>query len=175
MEQISKETVLEELQGLCFHDSCFRSIELHFSDTSDARSCRLNINYYDWEGNAARKNQTPNAQWEWKSLVIDFGYVAVFEYSAPDLSNSADAIDDVEFGNRVEELKCKEEALLKEFSGYCSPLFNDKVEPVSIKFLMQNGDENSEGYILVIGSEVKISWGSFPARVGQVHFPLKTE
>ena len=174
MEQNSKTTVLEELQKLRFHDSSFRTVELNFSDVR-TRSCRLQIDYYDWEGNEIRRKQTPNAQWEWKSLVIDFGYVAVFEYSAPDLLNSAKEIDTVEFGHRLEELRSQEQDLLKQFSGYRSPLFNDKSEPISIKFITQNWDESSPGYFLVVGSEVKISWGSFAPLVGQIHIPIKRD
>ena len=169
-----KATVLEKLQKLYFHDSSFRAVELNFSEVR-ARSCRLQIDYYDWEGNEIRRRQISTAQREWKSLIIDFGYVAVFEYSAPDLLNSAREIDAVEFGHRLEELRTKEQALLKQFSGYHSPLFDGKSEPISIKFITQNWDENSPGYLLIVGSDVKISWGNFVPLVGQVYIPIKRD
>ena len=43
-----------ELERLWFHDSAFRSIEMMFG-TGSARSCRLMIDYYDREGNEARR------------------------------------------------------------------------------------------------------------------------
>ena len=107
--------------------------------------------------------------------MIDFGYVAVFEYSAPDLLNSAQEIDEVEFGDRLEELKIKELGLLKQFPGYRSPLFQGEGEPVSIKFVTQNADEKSQGYVLVIGSDVKLGWGGFAPLAGQTHIPIRAE
>ena len=75
-----------ELERLGFHDAVFRSIELLFSN-GNARSCRLLIDYYDWEGNEARRKQDANAAWRWRSLEIAFAYLGHFEYSAPDLLN----------------------------------------------------------------------------------------
>jgi hypothetical protein len=170
MEQ--KSSVKSELEKLRFHDSCFRSIQLQFSNNRD-RSCILQIDYYDWEGNEARRQQSPTAEWVWKSLTIHFGYVAVFEYSTLDLLNRAQDIDRIEFDHQLKEWKIKEQNLLKQFSGYRSPLFGDKREPVSIKFMTQNCDDNSEGYVLVVGSDVKISWENFSSFVGQTHIPIK--
>jgi hypothetical protein len=172
VEKNSTNGIRSELGKLNFHDSCFRSIQLHFSSGQE-RSCLLLIDYYDWEGNGARQQQSPTAAWTWKSLTISFGYLAVFEYSAPDLLNRAQEISEVEYDYRLEELKVKEQNLAKKFSGYHSPLFEGNGEPVSIKFITQNCDENSEGYILVVGCDVKISWGSFHPLVGQIHIPTK--
>ncbi len=108
-------------------------------------------------------------------MTISFGYLAVFEYSAPDLLNRAQEISEVEYGHRLDELKVKEQNLKKEFPGRRSPLFEGKGDAVSIKFLTQNFDDNSQGYILVVGCDVKISWGSFPPLVGQIHIPTKSE
>jgi hypothetical protein len=174
METNSETNVKRELEKLYFHDSSFRSIQLQFSDDGD-RTCALEIDYYDWEGNGLRRKKTPDAKWEWKSVTIHFGFVAVFEYSAPDLNNRARDIDEVEFDYRLEELRVKEQSYLKQFPGYCSPLFGDKLEPISIKFKTQNNDENSDGYILVIGNDVKMTWGNFMPNSGQIHFPIKTE
>lgn len=51
--------------------------------SGNARSCRLCIDYYDWEGNERRRQQDPKAPWQWRSLEVSVTYLAQFEYSAP--------------------------------------------------------------------------------------------
>ena len=97
-----------ELERLCFHDAVFRTIELLFSD-GNSRSCRLLIDYYDWEGNEARRKQNPSAPWRWRSLEIAFAYLGHFEYSAPDLRNRPQDIDRIEFDHQLAELRASEE------------------------------------------------------------------
>ncbi len=164
----------DALERLDFHDSAFRSIELLFSDGS-ARSCRLLIDYYDWEGNSARRAADPQAPWRWRSLEVSFSYLGHFEYSAPDLLNRPQDIDRVEFGHLVPELRAGEERLRARFSGYRSPLFDADGGPLSLKFLTHNWGEEREGFVMVAGSGCRLRWDVRPALVGQVHIPAATD
>jgi hypothetical protein len=159
-----------ELEDLEFHDSVFRSIEIFFSD-GNSRGCKLQIDYYDWEGNEARRKDDPSSEWEWKSLTITFGYLAHFEYSAPDLLNRAQDIYELQFDHELERLRHREEKQKRQFSKYRSPLFDSKGKALSLKFVTENGDEESQGYILVVGSDVRLEWGGFDSYIGQTHIP----
>ena len=159
------------LERLDFHDSAFRSIELLFS-SGHARSCRLLIDYYDWEGNYARREADPQASWRWRSLEISFGYLGHFEYSAPDLLNRPQDIDRIEFDHRLEGLRAGEGWVRKTCSGYRSPLFDAEGGPLSVKFITQNSNADREGFVEVVGSDCRLRWDERPALVGQVHIPI---
>jgi hypothetical protein len=163
-----------ELERLCFHDSVFRSIELLFSN-GNARSCRLTIDYYDWEGNEARRQQNPNSPWHWRSLQISFGYLGHFEYSAPDLLNRPQDIDRIEFDHQLAELRAGEEWARGFFTSYQSPLFDAKGGPLSVKFITQNCSSDREGFVLVVGSGCTLKWDVEPALVGQIHIPIEPD
>ena len=87
--------IRKELEKLEFHDSVFRGIGIFFSD-GISRGCKIQIDYYDWERNEARRKADPSSEWVWKALTIKLGYLAHFEYSAPDLLNRAQDIDELE-------------------------------------------------------------------------------
>jgi hypothetical protein len=160
-----------ELERLYFHDAVFRSIELLFSD-GNARSCRLLIDYYDWEGNEARRKQNPDAPWQWRSLEIAFAYLGHFEYSAPDLLNRPQDIDRIEFDHRLTELRASEEWARGFCTSYRSPLFDAEGGPLSVKFMTQNENAEGEGFVLVVGSGCKLRWDVKPALIGQIHIPI---
>ncbi len=168
----SRLSVRKELERLHFHDSVFRCIEILFSERSDRR-CRIHIDYYDWEGNEARQENDPSAEWLWKALTIEFGYLAHFEFSAPDHLNRAQDIDALEFDHEFERLRRRETWFRKTCPAYESPLFGAHVEPLSLKFLSSNGIKDEQGHILVIGSMAQLIWNGFEPAVGQTHFPLK--
>ncbi len=159
-----------ELERLDFHDSVLRSIDLLFS-SGHARSCRLLIDYYDWEGNSARRAADPQAPWRWRSLEVSFGYLGHFEYSAPDLLNRSQDIDRAEFDHTLAGLRAGEDRLRAQFSGHRSPLFDADGGPLSLKLLTQNWGEEREGFVLVVGSGCRLRWDVRPAPVGQTHIP----
>jgi hypothetical protein len=164
--------VRAELERLFFQESAFRSIELLFS-SGHARSCRLLIDYYNWEGNERRRQSDPQAPWQWRSLEISFGYLAHFEYSAPDLLNRPQDIYCVEFDSLLNELRISEDRQRNQFPGYRSPLFDSPSGPLSLRFLTHNGRERREGFVLVVGSGCQLRWDARPAPVGQIHIPVE--
>ncbi len=170
----SQISVHQELKRLNFHFSIFRCIEILFSEGID-RGCRIHIDYYDWEGNEARRENDPSAEWLWKALTIGFGYLAHFEFSAPGHLNHAQNIDALEFDHQLERLRQRETWFRKTPPAYESPLFGAQVEPLSLKFLSSNEIEDEQGYILVIGSMVQLIWGGFEPAAGQFHFLLKED
>ena len=159
------------LERLDFHDSVFHSVELLFS-SGHARSCRLLIDYYDWEGNYARREADPHAPWRWRSLEVFFGRLGHFEYSAPDLLNRAQDIDRIEFDHQLPELRAGEQWARDRSPGYRSPLFEADGGPLSVKFVTQNSDLEREGFVLVVGSGCQLRWDARPTLVGQVHIPI---
>jgi hypothetical protein len=161
----------KELENLEFHDSVFRSIGIFFSD-GNSRRCKIQIDYYDWEGNEARRKANPSSEWVWKALTITMGYLAHFEYSAPDLLNRAQDIAELQFDQKLEGLRKQEEKQKRQFPKYRSPLFDSRGTVLSLKFVTENGDENTQGYILVVGSDVTLEWESFDSYVGQTHIPV---
>jgi hypothetical protein len=171
MEPTGK-SIRAEIERLSFHDSIFRSIALLFSN-GHARSCRLSIDYYDWEGNERRRQQHPNAVWQWRSLEVSFTYLAHFEYSAPDLLNRPQDIDRIEFDHLLEVLRVNEDKLRGQFSGYRSPLFDGESEPLSLKFMTQNSSADREGFVLVVGSGCQLHWDTYLPLVGQIHIPIE--
>ena len=150
----------KDFEALDFHDSVFSSIEIFFSD-GNSRGCKIQIDYYDWEGNLARRETDSASEWTWKALTIKFGYLAHFEYSMPDLLNRAQDIYELQFDHEIERLRAKEEKQKQQFPKRQSPLFDAKGEVLSLKFVSENGDEESLGYILVVGSDVTLEWNTF--------------
>jgi hypothetical protein len=161
----------KELENLEFHDSIFRGIGIFFSD-GNSRGCKIQIDYYDWEGNEARRKADPSSEWVWKALTIKLGYLAHFEYSAPDLLNRAQDIDELQFDHELESLRRQEEKQKQQFPKYRSPLFDSKGAALSLKFLTENGNEESQGHVLVVGADVTLEWGSFDSYIGQTHIPV---
>ena len=161
----------KELENLEFHDSVFRSIGIFFSD-GNSRGCKIQIDYYDWEGNEERRKTNPSSEWVWKALTITVGYLAHFEYSAPDLLNRAQDIAELQFDQDLDRLRKQEEKQKRQFSQYQSPLFDSKGTALSLNFLTENGDDQSQGHVLVVGSDVTLDWGSFDSYVGQTHIPV---
>lgn len=163
-----------ELERLDFHDSVFCSIELLFT-SGHARSCRLLIDYYDWEGNDARRESDPQAPWRWRSLEVFFGYLGHFGYSAPDLLNRPQDIDHIEFDHLLAELQAGEQWARDLSPRYRSPLFDAEGGPLSVKFITQNCSVDQEGFVLVVGSGCQLRWDVRPALVGQVHIPIEPD
>jgi len=167
----SKFVSRKELAALDFYDSVFKNIEIFFSD-GNSRGCKIQIDFYDWEGNQAKRETDSSSEWTWKALTITFGYLAHFEYSMPDLMNRAQDIYELQFDYELERLRAIEEKQRQEFPQRQSPLFNTESEALSLKFVSENEDEENQGYILVIGSDVTLEWGGFDSYVGQTHFPI---
>ena len=167
-----KMTVADELTSLDFHDSMIREIVLAFPQGHD-RKCTFDIDYYNWEGNQEGR------AWQWRRLKIYFGYLAAFEYSAPDMINCVQEIDSLVLGEGLEELRGQKERVNESFPQAKINLFDSGTEPTSVKFLTQNGDETAdgyvEGYIKAIGSQVELEWIDSETLVGQTHSPIKEE
>jgi hypothetical protein len=147
---------------------------LIFSD-GFARSCRLFIDYYDWEGNESRRQKDPNSPWRWRSLEISFAYLGHFEYSAPDLLNRPQDIDRIEFDHQLAELRASEEWTRGSLSAYRSPLFDADGGALSVKFITQNCNADREGFVLIVGSGCELRWDIAPALVGHVHYPIEPD
>jgi hypothetical protein len=88
-------SVVSKLQALNFHDSRLAEVSLSFSERN-ARSCLIEIDYYDWEGNAKRRAGDANEVWLTRRLQLSFGFLAHIEFSAPDLVNRAQDIAEAE-------------------------------------------------------------------------------
>ncbi len=94
-------SVVSSLKDLNFHDSRLVSVGLSFPGGND-RTGLLDIDYYDWEGNAQRRADDANATWLTKRLRLSFGFLAHIELSAPHLVNRAQDID--QSGGRLSPL-----------------------------------------------------------------------
>ena len=162
----------DQLASLNFHDSMIREISLTFPHGHD-RKCTFDIDYYNWEGN------TEGTEWRWKRLKIYFGYLASFEFSAPDMINCVHEIDIAVFGEDLDMLRKRKEKVNQAFPKAQIQLFDSGSEPVSIKFLTQNGDETEngyeEGFIKAIGSRVYLEWIKEDILIGQSHIPIAEE
>ena len=69
----------------------------------------------------------------------------------------------------------KEQSIKKKYTGYKSPLFNDEVEYLSIKFMLNNfevGIKSDDGYLYLIGSDINIEWIDEDREFGQIHIPI---
>lgn len=162
-------SIQKELENLYFHNSSFREIRILFSDDND-RSCLMDIDYYNWEGN---ENKPANQPWRWKRLGIKFGFLAHIEYSSPDMINGPGDIDEIELAYGLEKFKKEQERVKKEFPRAKYPILNDSVETISIKFRTQNSTNDAEAYIWVVGSDVKLEWVEEGTLEGQIHIPIK--
>jgi hypothetical protein len=58
------------------------------------------------------------------------------------------------------------------FQSIVRRYFDSKGSALSLKFLTENGDEESQGHVLVVGADVTLEWGSFDSYVGQTHIPV---
>lgn len=152
-----------------FHDSIIREIRVGFS-CPDQRVCLLDIDYYNWEENECGK------EWKWKRLKIHFGYLAALEFSAPDMINCAHEIDHLITGEDLDELKIESDRVKRSFPKARIPLFDSDSEPVSLKFMTENGAEMKEGYkegyVKIIGSEVILEWVENDTLIGKTHIPI---
>ena len=163
--------IKEKLQSLDFHDSALSTVAIQFSN-GNVRSCTLLIDYYDWEGNSKRRELNPAAEWTWKRLQITFGYLAHIEFSAPDFVNRAQDIDSLELGYGIQALKEKHLKFKSDFPKGTFPLFDDGSEVISARFTTQNFGDETEGYLWVAGSQVRVDWLETGSLIGQVHIPI---
>jgi hypothetical protein len=158
-----------KFENLYFHDSEIISIELTADDQSN-RKCIVLIDYYNWEG-----NKENSGLWTWKKLKLTFNFIAHFEWNAPDLINNSFTIYDSEFDLFLDELEEKEKSRINRYPGYKSQLFNDNVEYLSIKFILDNFEEgikSDEGHLILVGSDIEIEWIEGDQRIGQIHIPI---
>ncbi|WP_336776830.1 hypothetical protein [Paenibacillus sp. MMO-58] len=159
----------DKLGNLYFHDSEITSIELISNDQFN-RKCIVIIDYYNWEG-----NKENSGIWVWKKLKFTMNFVAHFDWNAPDFVNQSFTIYDTEFDLLLDELDLKEQSKKKRYTGYKSPLFNDEVEYLSIKFVLNNfevGIKSDDGYLYLIGSDIHMEWLDEDRRIGQIHIPI---
>lgn len=164
-------SINKELEKLYFHDSSLRAINLSFSD-GDARSCVLNIDYYNWEGNQKIRESAANAPWKWRRLILKFGYLAHIEFSAPDLVNRAQDLDEAVLGFAISDFEDQYQQFKLEFPRGKYPLF-ESGEVVSIRFTTQNYASKDSGYLWVVGNDVSIEWDDADTLVGQIHIPIQ--
>lgn len=164
-------SVLTELSALNFHDSELKSVTLTFGEKTE-RSCVVEVNYYDWEGNSQRRAVDSKSEWVTRRIRITFGFVAHIEFSAPDLVNRPNALDEVQLGWGLEAFEQKYADFKRQFPRGSYPLFQDGSEVVSFRALTQNNDDERDGYIWVVGTNVRLEnlaeWG----RAGQIHIPI---
>jgi hypothetical protein len=160
-----------ELQGLYFHDSLLRTIAVSFSD-GNRKSCLLDIDYYDWEGNKERRSLDPKSSWQWRRLQIAFGYLAHIEFSAPDLINRAQDIDTLEIGFGLTAFRKAYDTFKQDFPRGRYPLFENGAEAISLRFSTQNHSDSSSGFLWVVGTEVELKWLSSNRLEGQIHIPV---
>lgn len=164
-------SINKELESLHFHDSNLRGIDVSFSD-GNARSCTVDIDYYNWEGNQETKKASSNAPWKWRRLILKFGYLAHIEFSAPDLVNRAQDLDEAEMGYGLSSFEDEYKRFKKEFPRGRYPLF-ERGEVVSIRFTTQNYSNTGSGYLWVLGNDVSVEWKDSDVLVGQIHFPIE--
>lgn len=164
-------SINNELENLYFHDSTLRGINVSFSD-GNARSCVLDIDYYNWEGNQKVRESLPNEPWKWRRLILKFGYLAHIEFSAPDLMNRAQDLDDAELGYAISTFEDEYKKFKLEFPRGKSPLFENG-EVISIRFTTQNYSSSDSGYLWVVGNDVSITWEDADTLVGQIHIPIQ--
>ena len=132
----------------------------------------IDIDYYDWEGNAKRRADDGDAAWLTKRLRLAFGFLAHIEFAAPDLVNRAQDLDKAEVGYCLSSFQAKYTAFKRGFPHGSYPLFEDGSEVISLRFSTQNNDEHTAGFLWVVGSKVEIEWLTSPRRAGQIHFPI---
>ena len=164
-------SINKTLENLCFHDSSLRGINLSFSD-GNVRSCVLDIDYYNWEGNQKIRGAKPNEPWKWRRLILKFGYLAHIEFSAPDLVNSAQILDEAELGYSISAFEDDYKTFKLEFPKGKYPLF-ESGEVISIKFTTQNYSSRDSGYLWIVGNHVSIEWEDAERRVEQIYIPIQ--
>ena len=167
-ENITAINYKTEIEKLHFHDSEIESL------TMDAnRRCELVINYYNWEGNKENSDK-----WEWKKLRINFAFIAVFEWNAPDLLNRYSAILETKYDEGIEKLYQIEMNRKQKYCKYESPLFDKASNYLSITFYISNFDEGLRedyGYLRLIGADVSIEWLEDSHFRGQIHIPIRKD
>ena len=165
-------SIIQDLQSLNFHDATLMSVHLQLGQGSN-RSAEIELVYYDWEGNSARREIAPDAPWQTKQLHVKFAFLAHIEFSAPDLVNRAQDIDCAEVGYKLELFEARHTDFKRQFPKGRYPLFDGETEVVSLRLETQNNDENSTGYLWVVGNDVKLEWGPPDFSHGQTHVPLR--
>jgi hypothetical protein len=136
------------------------------------RTCQLDIDYYDWEGNARRRTDEANATWLMKRLRLSFGFLAHIELSAPDLVNRAQDIDQAEIGYRLSSFHGRYAAFKRNCPHGSYPLFEDGSDVLSVRFSTRNYEENSCGFLWLVGCKVQLEWLPAPPHAGQIHVPI---
>ena len=164
--------ISEQLRALNFHDATLVSVHLMFGEDS-GRSAVVELDYYDWEGNQERREEQPEAPWLTKRLSISFGFLAHIEFSAPDLVNRAQDIDFAEIGYGLATFEERRANFKRQFPKGSYPLFDGTGEVLSLRLTNQNNDEESTGFLWVVGNEVRLSWSQPSSGRGQTHVPLR--
>ena len=167
-------SIIKALESLNFHDATLMSVHLQLGQASD-RSAEIEMDYYDWEGNGARRAIARHAPWQTKRFHLKFGFLAHIEFSAPDLVNRAQDIDSAEVGYRLERFKSRHAEFKRQFPMGRYPLFDDTSEVVSLRMNTQNydDDEGCTGYLWVVCNDVSLEWMSPNFLPGQTHIPLR--
>ncbi len=160
--------VKNELEKLNFHDSTFRGIHILFSDGSK-RSCLLDINYYNWEGN---RSSNDNFHWDWKRIHLRFDYLVHIEYSTPDILNRAQDIADITLDHKLRDYHKKWSQFKKRAPRGNYPLFKDNEETLSLKFNLNNFERFKRGYLWIVGSGISLEWLDKDVLDGQTHIPI---
>jgi hypothetical protein len=161
IEQIQSRNYMSEMDKLYFHDSRINKVSFDAD-----RKCELVIDYYNWEGNTEGQGI-----WQWRRLKIAFGFLAVFEWTAPDLLNKCSEILEVKYDEKLEELYGLEAKIKQKYVNYESPLFGGK-NILSTTFYLSNFSEDVFGYLRLIGSNVSIEWIDEDSFQGQIHIPM---
>lgn len=160
----------DELARLDLHDSVLLRLEL--SCAGRVRRCVLDVDYYDWEGNGARRRLEPDAPWQWRALRIRFGRLAALEYSMPGVPSRAIEIDRAELGHGLAALEAHERAMAARYPAYVSPLLDAAGPPVSLSLFTHDWDDTTQGAVRIIGADVTLEWDVFPASRGEQHVPI---
>lgn len=162
----------ENMKDLNFHDSIIEEVKL-FTDENSNRKCEVIISYYNWEGNREK-----NSFWKCKKLRLTLEYIAVIEWNAPDLINSWCDILSVEYDDKIDELYNIELKIKEKYPKYLSPLFDEIENFLSITFSLSNFSDDTDyiqGYLRLIGSNVRIKWIEEECQEGKIHIKIKTE
>ncbi|EGW39314.1 hypothetical protein [Desulfosporosinus sp. OT] len=120
-------------------------------------------------------NEENSGVWEWKKLKIRFGFIAVFDWNAPDLKNDCSTILEVKYDEDLEKLYDLEESNKRKYVNYLSPLFDEVENYLCISFYLSNfqeGIKDNFGYLKVIGSNVTLEWVNDNCLIGQIHIPF---
>ena len=115
-------SINKSLSELNFHDSTLVGLRMAFGEAK-SRSCALEVDYYDWEGNNHRRTTDPAAPWQVRPLTITFGFVAHIEFSAPSLIDRAQDLDIAQLDYELERFSAAHREYRQQFPTGSYPLF----------------------------------------------------